>query len=116
MFVTPSLAVSPLLVLALASSAGGAAKLHRITCGAAAPAAGTVVVPRLATPVAAAVSGPRTIDMHAVPGIRDAPATAGAPPELPSPGIARARRLKADARSACVPQSAPTMRGLPATR
>jgi hypothetical protein len=111
---TPALAASSLLVLALAASASSAPKPHRAGCGAAQRARASAV-PGPSKVVSAGVSAPKTVDMRTVPKVPEAPSSTGAPPELPSPGITHAKKLKAAA-SGCVPQSAPTVPGTPTIR
>ena len=112
--VTSALAASALAVLTLSAAASSAPKPRRGACETA-PGAGAAVVPVAAKRVSVRVGLPTNVDMRTVPKLADAPPTTAAPPELPSPGIARAKKLKG-AVPTCIPQVQPMHPGAPALR
>jgi hypothetical protein len=86
--------------------------IDAVTAGCNASPAGATVTAVGASPIGTAVAPPTSITVQHVPKIPPAAPLTGAPPEMPSPGIARAAKLKASA-TGCVPYSAPTVSGAP---
>ena len=111
---TSALAASTLVVLVLATAASSAPKPRRAACEAT-PGGGATLVGVSAKPLTVRAGLPTNIDMRNVPKIADAPPSTGTPAEMPSPGIARAKKLKAGP-ATCIPLSAPTLPGPPTRR
>jgi len=112
--VTSVLAASTLVVLTLSAAASSAPKPRRAACEAT-PGGGTTLVASKPLSVGVRVGLPTNIDMRTVPKIPDAVPSTEPAAEMPSPGIARAKKLKAGA-ATCIPQSAPTLPGTPTQR
>lgn len=112
--VTTALAASTLVVLTLSAAASSAPKPRRAACEATLAGGATLVA---VTPqrLSRTVGLPTRIDLRAVPKIPDAVPSTEPAAEMPSPSIARAKKLKAGA-AGCIPQSAPTVSGAPAQR
>ncbi|HEY2937338.1 MAG TPA: hypothetical protein VGJ25_12115 [Gaiellaceae bacterium] len=112
--VPSALAASTLAVLVLTTAASSAPKPRRAACEAAL-AGGATLVGATPQPLSRTVGLPTRIDLRAVPRIPDAVPSTEPAAEMPSPSIARAKKLKAGA-AGCIPQSAPTVSGAPAQR
>jgi hypothetical protein len=111
---TTALAASALVMLTLSAAASSAPKPRRAACEAT-PGSGTTLVTSKPLSIRVRVGLPTDIDMRDVPKIPDSAPSTGTPAEMPSPGIARAKKLKAGP-ATCIPQSAPTLPGLPTLR
>jgi hypothetical protein len=99
------------LVAAALAAGGSPARPPAQPCGSNGPSKGKPT----ATPVQAAGSGPTTIDQRTTPQLAPGKPPTGPPPELPQPGIERAKKLKRAANPDCVPHAAPTVPGPPRT-